>query len=107
MTACAASTPERHASGDPSPDELDRLAESSVMALLLTEHPAHLTIEEVIRALAGERVSGLDTEDAADRLERYGLVHREGSFVIPSRTALRMDRLAIEEAKEEIPSLPA
>lgn len=89
-----------------SPEELDRMAEAAVLALLLSEQPAQLTADEVIRALGDGRLSALAIEDAADRLKRSGLVHREGKFIIPSRAALRMDRLPIDAAKRILPPAP-
>jgi hypothetical protein len=89
-----------------SSEEPERMAEAAVMALILGEHPAQLTSKEIVRALNDERLSDLVIEDAADRLERSGLAHREGDFIIPSHAALRMDRLPIEAAKRTLPTIP-
>jgi hypothetical protein len=69
-------------------DEDDK-TEVAVLAVVLSEHPALMTFEEV----AGE----VDDADAADnavhRLVRVGLLRREGGLVIATRAALRFSRL--------------
>ena len=69
-------------------DEDDK-AEVAVLAVVLSEHPALMTFDEV----AGE----VDDADAADRavhrLVGVGLLRREGESVIPTRAALRFSRL--------------
>ncbi|MDX6622843.1 MAG: hypothetical protein QOE75_775 [Solirubrobacterales bacterium] len=69
-------------------DEDDK-AEVAVLAVVLSEHPALMTLAEI----AGE----VDDADAADRgvhrLVGVGLLRREGESVIPTRAALRFSRL--------------
>ncbi|HEY6553953.1 MAG TPA: hypothetical protein VI669_11405 [Vicinamibacteria bacterium] len=75
----------------PSPAVEDRKTESAVLALLLNEHPARLTVDELILVLHADPDRG-DPEDAGSRAVRElvgaGLVHREGRFLAPSRAAL-------------------
>jgi hypothetical protein len=77
---------------DPSsPAGVDKRTESAVLALLLDEHPARLTVDELILVLHADPERG-DPEDAGKRAVRElvgaGLVHREGRFLAPSRAAL-------------------
>lgn len=75
----------------------DRRTEHSVLSLLLDEHPVRLTLDEVSLVLSAEpRLTG--PEDAAERavyrLTCFGLVHRDGRFLTPSRAALYFEWLA-------------
>jgi hypothetical protein len=77
---------------DPSsPASEDRRTESAVLLLLLDEHPARLTMDELILVLHADPERS-NPEDAAGRgireLVGAGLVHREGRFLAPSRAAL-------------------
>jgi hypothetical protein len=78
-----------HDSGSPA-DE-DSRTEGAVLALLLSEHPTRLTMDEMILVLHADPERG-DPEDAGERAVRElvgaGLVHREGRFLAPSRAAL-------------------
>lgn len=74
----------------------DAEVESTVLRQLLLLHPAQVTIEELTRDVAA------DPEDFAERdaveravrdLARAGLLHRNGEFAIPSRSALRFNEL--------------
>ena len=83
-------------SGDPaSPAAQDAKTERAVLALILHEHPARLTMGELALTLHAD--PHLDPEDAAERavteLVGAGLLHREGSFVEPTRAALYFARL--------------
>jgi predicted transcriptional regulator len=70
--------------------EEDTAMESALLQLVLTLHPAAITLEELRRELGEDR-------DAVDRAVRdltaAGLLHRSESFVLPSRAALRFDEL--------------
>ena len=64
---------------------------SSVLELLLDNHPALLSVDEVIRAMT----TGSDEFGPRDRIESalrdliaFGLAHRLGSFVFASRAAV-------------------
>ncbi len=79
-----------------SPASEDRSTESAVLALLLTEHPIHLTMPELALVLHGD-IDLFEPRDAADRavqeLVGAGLVHRQGRFMVPTRAALYFDGL--------------
>jgi len=71
-------------SRDPSfPAGEDRGTQSAVLALLLIEHPAQLTMEELVLVLHGD-IDLLGPRDAADRAVRElvgaGLLCRQGEF---------------------------
>lgn len=74
-----------------SPAIKDAKTERAVLALLLDEHPARLTNDELILVLHADPERG-DPEDAGQRAIRQlvgaGLIHREGRFLTPSRAAL-------------------
>jgi hypothetical protein len=88
----ADTNPTDRAALDPSsPASEDQRTESAVLSLLLAEHPARLTVDELILALHADPERG-DPEDAGQRAVRElvgaGLVHREGRSLAPSRPAL-------------------
>jgi hypothetical protein len=74
----------------------DARAQSAVLSVLLGEYPAQLTTSELSRQLV-EDPDDFGQRDAVDRAVRdlagIGLVHRQGSFVLPSRIALYCERL--------------
>jgi hypothetical protein len=74
----------------------DEGIESAVLRQLLDLHPALLTVEELIREIAGGR-SGFVEQDAVERAVRdlaaTGLLHRGDEFVSPTRAALRFNEL--------------
>jgi hypothetical protein len=78
------------------PAEQDAIVQHALLELVLAEHPAQLTIAELIRELAddpddfGERD---DVERAVRDLGGVGLLHRQGICVWPSRAALHFERL--------------
>ena len=91
--------PKGRASLDPSsPAGEDRRTESAVLALLLDEHPTRLTMDELILVLGADPDRG-DPRDAAPRavgeLVGAALVHRDGSFLTPTRAALYFHRLEV------------
>jgi hypothetical protein len=79
-----------------SPAAQDARTERAVLALVLDEHPARLTMAELSLVLHADPRLG-DPADAAERavteLVGAGLLHREGSFVGPTRAALYFARL--------------
>lgn len=78
------------------PAAQDAQAEHVVLAFLLDEHPATLTIPEVSRALNAVPDS-FSTFDAVERavvqLVGAGLLHCKDGFVLPTRAALYFERL--------------
>lgn len=91
--------PTRHTSPDPSsPAVEDKKTECAVLALLLDEHPARLTMDELILVLHADPERG-DPVDAAGRAVRElvgaGLMYREGRFLSPSRAALYFAALEV------------
>jgi hypothetical protein len=80
----------------PAPADEDTKVELGVLAFLLDEHPARLTILEVSLALnAGP--ADFESEDAVERAIRElvgaGLLHCRDGFVAPTRAALYFWRL--------------
>jgi len=77
-------------------DEQDKAIEFAALALILSRHPAQLTLAELIREVADDP-SQFPQVDAVERavgdLGRVGLLNRNGEFVIPSQAALRMDSM--------------
>jgi len=72
-------------------DRDDRIIQHSLLVHLTVEHPIQLTEDELIRELASEP----DAFGPRDRVQqairdlvRIGLLHRHGSFVLPTRAAL-------------------
>jgi hypothetical protein len=67
--------------------------DAMVLGLLLnSDQPGLWSVDEVIRA-AGDRRIG--AADGLLRLERYGLIHRLGDFVFPTRAAVRSEEIRI------------
>lgn len=77
-------------------NEDQRTIESAVLRRLLAVHPAALTVEELIRELAGEEadVAARDAiERAAHDLSDAGLVHLVEEIATPTRAAFRLVEL--------------
>jgi hypothetical protein len=79
-----------------SPAEEDAQMEGAVLARVLIEHPSHMTIHELSRAL------GKDPDEFADRdavyravreLVQGGLLHFHGGVMMPTRAARYFERL--------------
>lgn len=74
----------------------DAAIEAAVLRQLLALHPVQLTLDEVVREIAGEP-DEFALKDAVERavgeLYAAGLVHRSGEVVLPTRAALRLDEL--------------
>jgi hypothetical protein len=84
-------------SGCPTEHE-DAILERAVLALVLSQHPAQFTVAELTRELSDDPEHPTQ-RDAVQRALRdlvgSGLLHRHGAFVLPTRAALRFDRLAV------------
>jgi hypothetical protein len=78
------------------PVEEDATVEAAVLRQLIALHPIQLTLDELIREIAGESGS-FALRDAVERAVRelaaVGLANRSGDVVLPSRAALRFDEL--------------
>jgi hypothetical protein len=78
------------------PQADDAAIEATVLRQLLALHPVQLTLDELVREIAGEP-QGFASRDAIERAVRdlaaAGLAHRSGPLVLPSRAALRFDDL--------------
>ncbi len=74
----------------------DATVEAAVLQQLLALYPAQITLEELIRELAGTE-PGFAERDAIDRAVRdlaaAGLLHRHEAFVLPTRAAVRLSEL--------------
>ena len=89
----ATDNPTRSGSNDPAAE--DRRTERAVLAFLLDQHPARLTIPELSLALnAGEDFAAEDAVERAIReLVGAGLLQIAGGRVCPTRAALYFERL--------------
>lgn len=79
----------------PLPSE-DRKHQSAILALLLTEHPIRLAMDELMLVLHGGAdlfASAEAAEIAIHDLVGAGLVHQDGRFLAPTRAALYFDSL--------------
>jgi hypothetical protein len=78
-----------------SPVDADDAMEQAVLASLLSEHPAQLTMLDLHRERSDpdDPVERDAVDRAVRRLVAAGLVHRHGAFVIPTRAALRSEKL--------------
>jgi hypothetical protein len=80
--------------GRPSADEVA----AAVLSLLLQRHPELVSFDELVRALteARERPQAMPADfvgDGVSELVADGLVRQLGPFVIPTRAAIRADKL--------------
>jgi hypothetical protein len=78
------------------PAEQDAATEAAVLRRLLDLHPAQVSFDELLREIASDP-GDFSQRDAAERAVRdlaaSGLLHRNGALILPSRAALRFDRL--------------
>jgi hypothetical protein len=78
------------------PSAEDASIEAVVLRQLLALHPVQLTVEELVREIAGDPADFALT-DAVERAVRElcaaGLANRSGDVVLPSRAALRFEQL--------------
>jgi hypothetical protein len=70
----------------------DTQAQRAVLAFVLDQHPATLTICEIAREFS----EADETERAIRDLVGAGLLRCEGASVLPTRAALHADRLEAE-----------
>lgn len=74
----------------------DAAAESAVLQQVLALHPAQVTVDELVREVAGES-AGFAERDGVERAVRdltgAGLLNRHDAFVVPTRAALRFNEL--------------
>ncbi len=75
----------------------DAAVETAVLALILTRHPAQLTLAELVREVADDP-DEFRQVDAIHRAVRdlggVGLLNRNGEFLVPSQAALRFNHLS-------------
>jgi hypothetical protein len=80
------------------PPPADHLIEASVLAFVLGEHPAHLTVPELMLAI--NQSSDFRARDEVDRAIRElvgaGLLHLVDGIVLPTRAALYFDTLGVD-----------
>lgn len=74
----------------------DAATESAVLQQVLAFHPAQVTVNELVREVAGEPAD-FGERDSVERAVRdltgAGLLHRHDAFVVPTRAALRFNEL--------------
>ncbi len=74
----------------------DAASEAAVLQLVLDLHPTLLTVDELVREIAGEQPD-FAQRDAVERAVRdlvgAGLLHRNDEFAIPTRAAIRFSEL--------------
>lgn len=74
----------------------DAAAEAAVLQLVLDLHPTLLTVDELVREIAGEQPA-FAQRDAVERAVRdlvgAGLLHCNDGFAIPTRAAVRFSEL--------------
>jgi hypothetical protein len=74
----------------------DLATESAVLRQVLAVHPVLLTLDELVREIAGEGAD-FGERDAIERAVRdlggVGLLHHHGEFVLPTRAALHFNEL--------------
>lgn len=78
------------------PEADDAIVQAAVLRQLLALHPVQLTLDELVREVAGETCDFAardEVERAAGELCAAGLAHRNGTVVLPTRAALRFDEL--------------
>lgn len=77
--------------------EEDSAFESAVLQQVLAIHPNPVTLDELVREIAGGSGENFAQRDAVERAVRdlvgYGLLQRSEALVLPSRAALRCDEL--------------
>jgi hypothetical protein len=78
------------------PSAEDAATEAAALARVLDLHPVLVTLDELVRELEGEAAAFAE-RDAVERAVRdlggAGLLHVDGTFVVPTRAALRFKEL--------------
>jgi hypothetical protein len=81
---------------NPTTRAADDATEAAVLTVLLDLHPTQLTLEELVREVAGEDARFAE-HDAIERAVRdlggAGLLHRVEERAFPTRAALRFSEL--------------
>ena len=74
----------------------DEQVQADVLSFLLRQHPAPSVLDEILSEMA-EPTYGPYSRDDVDRavrdLAHAGLLHRQGDLVLPTRAAVRFERL--------------
>lgn len=93
---CDSERPDPDARNEATTDQQDTAVETAVLALVLSRHPAQLTLAELIREVADDP-DEFRQVDAINRAVRdlggVGLLNRNGEFLVPSQAALRFNHL--------------
>lgn len=73
----------------------DERIERAALLYVLAVHPTCITVRELARALDSRGVADHQPsiESAVARLIDFGLLHRNGDFLFPTLTAVRLDQL--------------
>jgi hypothetical protein len=83
-------------SREPTTRAADDAVESAVLSVLIALHPTQVTLEELVREVAGEG-AGFAERDAIERAVRdlggAGLLHQVDARTFPTRAALRFSEL--------------
>ncbi|HEV7770499.1 MAG TPA: hypothetical protein VGO66_07555 [Solirubrobacterales bacterium] len=78
------------------PTAEDAATESAVLQQVLDLYPTQVTLAELLREVGGQ-FADFGERDAIERAVRdlagSGLLHRHDEFVLPTRAALRFNRL--------------
>jgi hypothetical protein len=86
------------------PAEQDARAQQTLLGLVLLEHPAQLSVSELVLALS-EDPEDFGQRDLVQRAVRdlasVGLLHHQGGAVRPTRAALRFQELELDGLDEE------
>lgn len=82
------------------PPDVDHLIQTSVLAFVLSEHPTHLIVPELVLAMNQDRDGDGDADDEVERAIRElvgaGLLHLVGGSVLPTRAVLYFDTLGVD-----------
>jgi len=78
-------------------DSIYLRTEGAALGHILTLHPAHLRLPEIVLSMVGaSRDEGRrdDYEEAVKELIRAGLLFEAGGLIVPTQAALHFNRLA-------------
>jgi hypothetical protein len=80
-----------HSSSQLSPEQNDLRVESVVLLEIVSQHPSHLTSEELVVRLEDgpDGTSRVAILDSLNALKRYGLIRFNGEIVEPTFAAIR------------------
>jgi len=94
---CDSEHPDSDTRNEATTVQQDTAIETGVLALVLSRHPAQLTLAELVREMADDpdEFRQVDAINRAVRdLGRVGLLNRNGEFLVPSQAALRFNHLS-------------